>query len=156
MKIALLIHSKTGNTLSVADKLCASLAAAGHEAEILRVSAENEDEAAKGNVTLFPVPDISGFNGYVFAAPVWGFRLSLVMQQYLTGIPALDGKKAACFVTHKLPKAFLGGNGSVRQLISALSHKGAKIAASGVINWSSKKREAEITALVGQITKAFD
>lgn len=155
MKIALLIHSKTGNTLSVADKLCASLAAAGHEAEILRVSAENEDEAAKGNVTLFPVPDISGFDGYVFAAPVWGFNLSPVMKQYLTGIPDLDGKKSACFVTHQFSKAFLGGNHSVRQLNSALSAKGAEIAASGVINWSAKDREAEITALVGQITKVF-
>lgn len=153
MKIALVVHSKTGNTLSVAERLKASLA--GHEAQIIRVRAVDEDAAAKGKPVLAPPPDISGYDAYVFAAPVWGFSLSPIMSLFVGGTSDLCGKKTACFVTQQFSHAWLGGNRAVRQLESALSKKGACVSAKGVIGWSSKKRENEISELVSRLSGNF-
>jgi len=155
MKIGLVVHSKTGNTLSVAERLKNALAARGNGAEIIRVSAQNEEDATKGKVSLNPVPDISGFDAYVFAAPVWGFTLSAVMRLYLDGIADLGGKKAALFVTHQFPRPWMGGNRAARQLESALTKKGSKVTDKGVVDWSSKTREEQIAALVERIAAEF-
>jgi len=155
MKIGIIVHSKTGHTLSVAEKLKAALLGVAHEAEILRVSAADEDAAIKGKITLLSVPDISGFDSLVFAAPVWGFSLSPVMQKYLSSVSDLSGRRSACFVSMQFPFPCLGGNRSIRQFKAVLAAKGSAPSETGIINWSGKKREEQIAGLVKRICRIF-
>ena len=117
-----------------------------------RVSAVNEDPQARGPVALAQSPVVSGFDAVIFAAPVWAFSLSTVMQAYLQQLPAMQGKRAGVFVTQHLPFAWLGGNRAVRQLKRACESAGAAFFDSGVINWSSKKREEKTAAVVGRLS----
>ena len=44
MKIGIFVHSKIGNTLSVAQRLHEKFTSAGHEATIHKITAVNDDE----------------------------------------------------------------------------------------------------------------
>lgn len=115
MKIGIIVHSHTGNTLSVAERIRSELVEKGYDVELKRVSAENEDPKAKGPLQLQSAPDAKEFEVLLFGAPVWAFSLSTVMKAYLTQLPSLKGKKVGCFVTHMFPFAWMGGNSAMKQ-----------------------------------------
>ncbi len=70
------------------------------------------------------------------------------MLTYLNQLPTLQGKTVSCYVTQQLKKAWMGGNRSIKQMQTACSAKGGKLAKTGDIHWSSKQREDQIAALV--------
>lgn len=153
MKVGIIVHSLTGNTLSVASKLEAALHSAGHTAAIERVTAVGESPKLPGGAQLENVPDVSGYDALLFGAPVHGFSLSKTMAAYLSGIPSLQGKKVGAFVTQQLSKAWLGGNRAVRQLKNACDAKGAQVFATGVVNWSNQEREKQIESVVERLIR---
>ena len=140
MKIALVIHSNSENTLSVAEKIKLKLLAQGHEAVIEKVSASNNQEIELNKVELTNNPDLQGYDACVFGAPVHAFSLSGVMRFYLGQIKDFEAKPVFCFVTQHFPFRCLGGNHALRQFEKALNNKNALIKGTSVVNWSSKKR----------------
>lgn len=144
MKIGVIIHSHTGNTLSVGERLKETLLAKGHTVQLERVTAVNEDPNAKDAVRLKDIPDVSGYDAVILGAPVRAFSLSPVMKVYLSQLPELSGKKVSCFVTEHFPKPWMGGNHSVNLMIRAIEKKGGKVMDKGIVNWSSKAREEQI------------
>jgi len=153
MNIGIIVHSHTSNTLSVAEKLKEKFMADGHLVTLEQVTAVNEDPAAAANVELLAIPDTNGYDMIIFGAPVRAFSLSPVMLLYLNQLPSLQGKKISCFVTQQLPYAWLGGNRSVKQMKKAVIAKNGMVHETGVVNWSSKKREDLITDLIKRVTK---
>lgn len=153
MKIGLIVHSYTGNTLSVITKLQEALLADGHEAVIERVSAENEDPAAAASAKLALIPTTAPYDLLVFAAPVRGFSLSQVMKLYLDQLPLLTGKKVGLLVTQMFPFAWMGGKRAITQMRTACQSKGCEIAGTAIINWSSGRREQQIAAAVEDFQK---
>lgn len=148
MKIGLIVHSYTGNTLSVITKLQEALLANGQEAVIERVSAENEDPAAAASARLALIPTTAPYDLLVFAAPVRGFSLSQVMKLYLDQLPMLNGKKVGLLVTQMFPFAWMGGKRAITQMRSACKSKGCQISGTAIIHWSSKHREQQIDEAV--------
>lgn len=155
MNIGIIVHSHTGNTLSVAERLQEALLAKGHTVRLQRVEAVNEDPQSREPVRLKSNPDISQYDAVILGAPVRGFSLSPVMKAYLGQIPDISGKNAACFVTQHFKKPWLGGNRSVKQMCVALLNKGAGVTGTCVINWSGKTREEQISHLVETMSKLF-
>lgn len=153
MNIGIIVHSHTGNTLSVSQKLEESFLKAGHSAKIERVTAVNEDPNAAKNCVLKTAPDVRTYDTLVFAAPVRGFALSPVMKLYLSGISSLSGKKVGLFVTQTFPRPWMGGNQAMRQMKEACEQKNAAVLKTGIINWKSSKREEQIKSLVDAFTK---
>lgn len=153
MKIGVIVHSHTGNTLSVAKKLEEKLLTGGHSVSLERVVAENEDPAAAPKSPLKEKPDTAPYEIIVFAAPVRAFSLSPVMKNYLSQLPAMEGKKACCFVTQHLKYPWLGGNHAISQMKKILSAKGVDIIETGVVNWSHKERERQISDVVEKLGK---
>ena len=153
MNIGIIVHSHTSNTLSVAEKLKEKFMADGHLVTLEQVTAVNEDPQAAATAELKTIPDTTGYDILVFGAPVRGFSLSPVMLLYLNQLPSLQGKKISCFVTQQLPYAWLGGNRSVKQMKKAVIAKNGMVHETGVVNWSSKKREDLITDLIKRVTK---
>jgi flavodoxin len=58
MKTGILIHSKTGNTLNVAEKIMTKLKADGHSASIERIIAANDEETDINKIQLTNIPNL--------------------------------------------------------------------------------------------------
>ena len=154
MKIGIIVYSHTGNTLSVAERIREKLTAKGHETELKRVIPAVDDPKVKAPMEFASAPDATDYDVLLFGSPVWGFSLSTVMKDYLTKQPSLSGKPVGCFLTHAFPYPWLGGNSAMKQFRGLCEKKGAKVAATAIVNWSSKKREKDIitgSELLGKI-----
>ena len=144
MKIGIVVYSQTGNTLSVAQKLYDRNTTCGNQVSILKVTAFNEQEGELSKIGLKDIPDIENFDALIFGSPVHGFSLAPVMMAYLLQLPTLSDKKVACFVTQGLPKAWMGGNRSLKQMVDICTKKGAKIESKGIVNWPKPEKRAEM------------
>lgn len=153
MKIGIIVHSHTGNTLSVAQKIKESLTWAGHPVNIEQVTTVNEDPKEVKNIELKDIPDTSKYDLIIFGAPVWAFSLSPIMKLYLSQISSLQGKKIGCYVTQQLRFKFMGGSGAIGQMKKACQSKGGSIYETGIISWSNKQRDARIDELVQKLSK---
>lgn len=155
MKIGIIIHSHTGNTLSVAERLKDALALKGHSVQLERVTAVNEEPKPSEKIELKTAPDIGGYEAVIFACPVIGFSASPVMKIYLSQLPDLSGKKILCYVTEHFPKPWMGGNHSIKQLVRLIQQKGGKTLDTGVVNWTNKAREEQISDIVNRFCKSI-
>ena len=152
MNIGIFVNSKTGNTLSVAEKLRERLAAMGHRVALEKVVASNDGEMNIEKIVLSNPPSTQGYDMLVFAAPVNGARLALGMQAYLQSLPSLEGKLLAGFVTEALPFPWMGGNQAIEGMEKLVQAKGGKLSAAGVVNWMfAGKRKALIAETIEKI-----
>ncbi len=151
MRIGIIIHSHTGNTLSVGERLKEALIANGHSVQLERVAAFNEDPQTKEKVRLKSIPDVSNYDAVIIGAPVRAFSLSPVMKAYLAQLPQIRGKKVSCFVTEHFPKPWMGGDRAIKQIVRFIAQKGGVVAGTGVVNWSCKTREEQITDVVSKL-----
>ena len=154
MNIGILVYSHTGNTQSVAERLVKAAKAQGHKAVIETIQIAPNDPNVSDSVLISP-PSPLPYDRLVFASPVHGFRMSRAMKLYLDQIPDLAGRKAACFVTHFFPFAWMGGSGTVKAIAKAVSAKSAPVAFTGVINWKNKKREEGIESMIAALLSAL-
>lgn len=153
MKIAIIVHSHTGNTLSVAEKIKTKLSQQTHQVVLEQVVASNNQEVELAKVNLINKPNLQDYDGYVFAGPVHGFSLSGVMRVYLAQIIDLSAKPVYFFLTMYFPFKWMGGNRSLLQFTKALSDKNAMIKGSHIIGWSNEtKRNRLIDETVNLIT----
>jgi flavodoxin len=134
MNIGLIIFSRTGHTLLVAEKIRDACLAQGHHAVIERVRAENEDPNRKVPLRLTSAPAPAAYDAVIFGGPVEAFSLSPIMKAYLAQLPQITGKKVGCFVTQHLSKPWLGGNHAVRQMRGLCRGKGADVRQTGIVN----------------------
>ncbi len=146
MNVCFVVYSQTGNTLSVAQQAVKTLGEAGHTAEIIPVETVGEVKPPE-KPELKPLPDVSGYDAVVFASPVQAFSLSAPMGACLAAITGLSGKKTGLFVTQHLKHAWLGGNHAIRQMQAPCQAAGAEVYTTGIIHWSSPKREEQIASL---------
>jgi flavodoxin len=157
MNIGILVHSQTGHTHSVAQRIEKKLTEQGHTCRIEQIRARDEEAISKGQVMqpiqLINPPDPLAYDALILGAPVWGFSLSKIMNAYLDRLPKLSGKKVACFITQSFPHPIFGGNRSLRQLKSACQQMGASVYASGIVNWSNSRREDQIENLVKSLSQ---
>lgn len=148
MKIRIIVYSQTGNTLSVAEKLCDALVSGGAEAEIARVTVEGGDPKSGTPLKLVGAPDPNGYDVVVFASPVQAFSLAQGMVLYLKQLPKFEAKKVLFFTTQHLKKPWLGANHAIKQAKALIDAKGTAVSETGVVHWSSEQREAQIVNLV--------
>lgn len=153
MKIGIVVYSQTGNTLSIAEKLRDKLLEQGAAAEILRVTVEGGDYQSKTPLKLIETPDPCGFDAVVFASPVQAFSLAQAMVLYFRQMPPFEAKKVLFFTTQQLKKPWLGANHAIRQAKTMILAKGAILAMSGSVQWSSEKREEQIAALIDRFAE---
>ena len=153
MNIGIIIYSRTGNTLAVAEKVRDACLAQGHTAAIERITAEDESPSSKLPVQLKTKPDPALFDAVIFGAPVQGFSLSPIMKAYLAQMPQFASKKASCFVTQHFPKPWMGGKQAIKQMCHGCEAKGANVAETGIVNWTSKSRDSQIADVASKLSK---
>lgn len=139
MKKCIVYYSKTGNTKDVAQKL--------KDFDLLEIKAESDDPNVL-SPQLIETPDFSGYDYVVFATPVHGFQISKIMKVYLEQVSDFSGKTIDLFITHFFPFAWMGGNGSLKQMKKIIESKGGVVRHMTSVNWKSKKREHIISKMV--------
>lgn len=152
MKVGIIVHSKTGNTLYVAQKIMEKLRADGRLTTIEQIVASNDGETDIEKIELQNIPIISEYDVLLFGSPVRGFSLSPVMKAYLSKCGSLQGKKVSCFVTQYFPYPWMGGNRTIEQMKNICESKDAKMLASSVVNWKNKKRDQMIIECVKKLS----
>jgi flavodoxin len=126
VKIAIVVHSQTGNTAQFARAIADKLRIQGHETdiELLRVSGRITPRTR--NVEFKRLPEVSEYDVILFGGPVWAFNASPAIMSYISTFASLKHKRVLCFVTHGLPR-FLGAARALGRMQSALELLGAEV-----------------------------
>ena len=112
MEIGIIVHSLTGNTLSVAERLQERLAADGHDVEIEQlktIGEEKTNENNSANITLKSYPDPQAHDLLIIAGPVRGASASPVLKHYFSRVGHFENKPPLLFVTEFFPLPRIGG-----------------------------------------------
>ena len=156
MKIGLLVHSVTGHTLSVMEKVEVALKDKGHEVELKEIKTAGKVDVGQTEVEFTENPSPAGYDAVVFGSHTEAFQLEQTMKLYLKQMEKIEGLKTACLVTHQFPFHWMGGNGAVNKMKVMCVEKGADVVCTAVIDWTPEsKREAKITDAVGHIAGQF-
>ena len=151
MNIGIVVHSKTGHTLSLAGKLKERLLAAGHGVTLEQVEPAGPAKPGAANVPLKTKPEIDSYEALVLGCPVWGGVMSSAMTSYLEQVTSLQGKQVACMVTHIFPPG-LGASQTIRQMKEVCESKGAIVCGSGSVSWFPLGRKRRIAEVVDNLT----
>ncbi len=156
MKIGLIIHSVTGNTLKVAKQLQAALIEKGHEAELKEIKTIGKVRPGEAKANFTEVPALDGYEALVFGSHTEAFQLELTMTLYFKQVDSLANTKVACISTHQFPFKWMGGNSAVKKMKALCEDKGATVLGTAVVDWSPEsKRQAKIDGAVGYIVGLF-
>lgn len=156
MEIGLVVHSHTGNTLSVSKIVKEEIEKLGHSVVLEQLQPIDEEGTLKGKFELSSLPDLSSYDLVLIGAPVWGFAPSGVIKEYLLKSNSLMGKKIFVFVTQSLPFPCLGGNGSIKKLDEICTGKGGHVIGTGIVNYTKKKKESKILELLEKLKRALN
>ena len=154
MKIGIVVYSQTGNTFSVAGKLKEKLTAAGHSANIERITPTGGEKDGK-NIQFGKLPDLGQYDGLVFASPVHAFSLAPAMAAYMKQLPPLSGKRIALVVTKGLPFAWTGGSRAIGTMKKACEARGGTVGATGIVVWRGANRDKNLEEVVDTISRSF-
>jgi len=147
MNVGIILYSQTGNTLAVAQRMQECLVAAGHTAQLERITVrQSQNRNAAGD--LMDIPSVDGYDAVIFGAPVQGFRLCEPMTKYLTQLPDLQGLPVACFLTQALTRKWMGGNRAWQTMYTLITAKGSEPQRIGHVHWRSEHRDAQIADAV--------
>ena len=153
--IKIIVYSQTNNTLSVAQKLKDALAAQNCPVQIERLRVQDEKEFDPNKIVFTYRPTLNPTDVLVIATPVHAFNPAPASKAYIDALDNLQDITTLVFVTHHFPFKWLGGSRSVRVLQKKLRAKNATVieTQANVIDWSNKKRNEEIDALVSEWTE---
>lgn len=155
MKIGIIIHSQTGNTNLVAQKLRDELRISGHWVNIEKLKVVGELRPGAKDIQFEKVPALNQYDAIIFGSPVQAFSLSPVMKSYLDNITSLNSKKVVFLLTQFFPYPWMGGNHAIRQMKKICESKGAVVCGTAIINWSRPSRAKKIISSVGKISSLF-
>ncbi len=154
MKIGIIVHSQTGNTYQVAQKLQETLLGAGHSVNIERIEVIDAKERDINKIQIKSFPNLATYDALVFGAPVHAFSLCPGMAAYMSQVPSLEDKKVACFVTKGLPLSGTGGNQAISKMRKLCESKGGTVCGTGIVVWN-KNREKQITKMSEELSRLF-
>ncbi|MBT2584105.1 flavodoxin [Planococcus sp. ISL-109] len=158
MKIGIIVHSQTGNTLLVGEKLLEKLRTDGHEVTLTRMQNIGDPSATQNpkDIELDSMPEVTGYDALIFGAWVQAFNLCPGFSKYLKQLPEIERKHVSCFVTQQFRYKWMGGSFALSKMKKLLAEKGVKVSSSGVINWSNKKKEQQIDELVARFSGQYE
>lgn len=157
MKIGIIVHSQTGHTLLAGERLREKLQRDGHEVTLMRfqtIGNSNAPQKTK-DIQLDHIPRAQGYDALIFGAWVEAFNLCHGFTLYLKQIPDFDTSNVSCFLTQQFRYKWMGGSLAMSKMKRLLTAKGAKVNATGIINWSNKKREQQIDDLVVRFSSQY-
>jgi flavodoxin len=151
MKTAMIIHSLTGNTLSVAERLKESFLGKGMETDLIKIEplgGEDRNETDPGKIRFQAYENLDDYDYVIVGSPVRGFSMSPVLKSYLSHSEEMKKKKVLIFVTHFFPFSFMGGKSAISQVKKEVENKGGSVLDYAIIDWKNPAREKQIEKLI--------
>lgn len=149
MKIAILVHSKSGNTRKFADSLFEILSADGHNVNLTQLETtapvKQGSVRDKQEISFSNLPDITDAEAVLFGGPVWAFGPSPVIVAAIRQLGNLKGKSTISFATMGFPIKGLGGKAAIRFMDREAGTKGAKVLPGGICSQMCHKLDGDIT-----------
>lgn len=131
MKIAIIVHSKTGTTRKFADRIADRLKRDGHNIHLLQIETDVPIKSGSvrscGEFKITNLPDIKDYDVLLFGGPVWGFSASPVIAECMNVLGDLDGKKVLPFVTAGFPFKFMGAKQAIAFMSRSAADKKASV-----------------------------
>jgi flavodoxin len=159
MHIGIIVHSQSGHTAGVAKAIAEKFREKGHDVDIKLLLTTGMTRPGSKRFTICNAPDeeeIAGFEAILFGGPVWGFKASPVIVEFLTWLKKLNGKKVLSFVTHAFPWNSLGGNQAITAMNEDLKASGGEVMPGEILQYffgiNKEKLEAALDRMVKNIT----
>lgn len=152
MKIGFVFYSESGHTLSVLNQLEKVFQKKGHFVE--KISLLEGYDIKKRVLTFFP--KVKEFEFILFASPVQAFSLSIAMSQYLKQVQLKESQKVGFLLTQYFKKPFWGGNRAIKQMKNFIQDFHPIILGEGIVHWSSKERDTQISSVVDKLGSVLD
>ncbi len=122
MKVAIIVHSKTGNTMKLAQKIESLLHERNYKVGLFDLQTDVSLHPGIKEFQITNLPDLSQYDIILAGAPVWAFRASPLIVKAIATVTGIEGKIFVPFVTMHFPFPNLLG-GSVLNKMRALSLK---------------------------------
>jgi flavodoxin len=156
VNIAIILHSQTGNTYAVGQRIEERLQSEGHQVSLIRIKTVEQGKKGTGPVELDHIPAVDDYDGLVFGGWIEAFHLCPGMIRYLEQLPVLKDRTVTCFLTEFFPFKWMGGKQGLSKMKGILLSKEATVRASGIINWSRKRvRDQRIEELAETISRVY-
>lgn len=145
MIIGIIIHSKSGNTLSIAREI-EGILQEKHTVELIELKESFPIE----------VPNISSYDSLIFGSSVESLAIEAHMKRVMKKLPSLKGKKVFNFTNQFFPFSFLGGMQARNTMRRVVSKKGAHLLGETIIHWlPAKKKRSDMESLKTMIREIF-
>ena len=154
MDIGIVVYSRTGHTLSVAQRLSEGLSVVGHEVTLEQVETAGPVRLTATSAELKTVPAVDIHEAVVFACPVQGGVPAAPMMSYFEQIASLEGKRVACLVTGVFPAGW-GRNQTLAKMKEICESKGAAVCGLESVGWLSLGRRRQIQTVVDSLSRLF-
>lgn len=146
MKIGFIIHSQSGNTLSVAHKLMDQLNIQGHDVVLTHIKDEDVNNSMQHPERLVTVVEEVKSNVDVLIIGGWfqAFSLCRGLNHYINHQLNIQAKETHLFLTHHFPFEWMGGTNAMKQLSKHVLMKGHVVKTTKIFNWSRKNNQHQI------------
>ncbi|MDD4310349.1 MAG: hypothetical protein PHO32_08215 [Candidatus Cloacimonetes bacterium] len=157
MKIAIIVHSLSGNTRKFADSLFNRLTEDGNEVNLTQLETtipiKGGSVRQKMEISFKNLPGIAEAEVVLYGGPVWAFGASPVIVTAMQKIGSLKGKTVISFGTMGFPLKFMGGNSAIAWMNRTAATLGAKVLPGSICCQMMRNLDAEITAETDRIAK---
>ncbi|MBS3972872.1 MAG: flavodoxin family protein [Erysipelotrichia bacterium] len=155
MNIALIIHSQTGNTLTIAQRLKQHLENDNHKVYLLHIKNKDDANTMKTPVDIITYGDLPSteFDVVIYGGWVQAFGLCLGFSEYLQHHEPQKSQKVFTYVTQHFPYAWMGGNRALSQMKSILAKKNMQVYSFQVFNKTNKNLEQQIQTWIEKISR---
>jgi flavodoxin len=159
MKIGIVIHTVSGHTLKFAQAIRDKLVERNHEVDLMGLRVIGSPRVGflpgggSGRFSIKSPPELGEFDAVLIGAPVWGFKPSPVILQYLAeDLKSLNRKKAIPFVTF----GGIGGKRALAILDDELQSLGADVLEGEALVHMFKFNAEKFNAAVDRICERLD
>lgn len=153
MKIGFIVHSQSGNTLSVAQKLMNQLIAQGHVVMLTHIKDENVNGSMQHPERYITVVDEVESNVDILFIGGWvqAFGLCRGLNYVIQHHFNIQAKQTHLFLTHHFPFEWMGGTSAMKQLSKLVLTKGLVVKTTKIFNWSRKNNQKNIELWVDSV-----
>ena len=137
MKIAIIVHSKTGTTRKFADRIADKLKDDGHSINLVQIETDVPIESGSvrrcAKFAITNLPDIKAYDTLLLGGPVWGFSASPVIIAGMKALDDFEGKKVLPFVTGSFPFKFMGAKQAITLMSRTAADKKAMVLPGAIV-----------------------
>jgi flavodoxin len=135
MKIAIFVHSQSGNTAKLGLALTHALREKGHDVSIELLRPISKVNSWIRNVKFRTVPEPEEYDVILFGGPNWAFGSSPVIVSLLKQLSTLKGKKTMFFLTSALPDFLSGAKRGIARVNELCEGLGATVLPAVSVVW---------------------